>query len=461
MFSTIFPYKISFKEENSMSNPNSALISFRFENVHSYRDEFIFSMAATRLAEKHVPREFPTTQAKPTKILPAAGIYGANASGKTNFLQAMDDMRRFVLRPLETVRRPIRRKPFLLEPETAKKPSHFRVDLLIDGVIWLYGFALDDEKIHSEFAYHYPKGRQALLFEREGESIRFGPSFRTAGKQLQKVTRADNLLLSMSGFCDYETLAPLYGWFRNNLFLADSSNLEERSLFTAHLLTQESSRKRVLQLLAAADLGVADAVMRFDQLPPKLAESLQQVLHSLEGYEPYDGAEKWNGMEAPQLKLQDLLKLSHATQNGPVTLKLEDESKGTLAWFGLVGKLIDAFEHGRVLLVDELDTSLHPKLIEEIVSMFQEEDINRRFAQLIFNTHDTVLLGDSSIRTLGRDQIWLVEKGEDGASEMFAVADFKTRNDEAMEFQYRTGSYGAAPNLSLSDLYFGVLPAVQ
>ncbi len=298
----------------------------------------------------------------------------------------MDDMRRFVLRPLETVRRPIRRKPFLLEPETAKKPSHFRVDLLIDGVIWLYGFALDDEKIHSEFAYHYPKGRQALLFEREGESIRFGPSFRTAGKQLQKVTRADNLLLSMSGFCDYETLAPLYGWFRNNLFLADSSNLEERSLFTAHLLTQESSRKRVLQLLAAADLGVADAVMRFEQLPPKLAESLQQVLHSLEGYEPYDGAEKWNGMKAPQLKLQDLLKLSHATQNGPVT---------------------------------------------------------------------------SSIRTLGRDQIWLVEKGEDGASEMFAVADFKTRNDEAMEFQYRTGSYGAAPNLSLSDLYFGVLPAVQ
>ena len=374
--------------------PVSALVEFWARNVRSYRDEVVLSMEATRLANKDVVRTIQTAAAVPERILPVAGVFGANASGKSAILKALWDMTVLVQNSFRRGGRGtgMRRVPFLLDADSREQPSAYGVELVLDGVRWRYGFELDDQRVTSEFAVYYPKGRGALAFEREGGALSFGRAFRGVERAIRPLLRENALLLSTLGAADLNPASSLFGWFEGRLVLADSETRGIGAGFTARAAKSDAYRSRILNLLRAADLGVVDAeVVRADAAVVERVKEAYRVMHGL----PTDDApgEEWSGEAALIDQQVEQVVLAHLGRDGAVRLSPEDESTGTQVWVSLLMPILATLKLGQVLLIDELDGSLHPLLVERIVEMFQSPKTNPRCAQLIFNAHDINLLG--------------------------------------------------------------------
>ena len=442
--------------QSDSSPSTSALLSFSARNVRSYWEEVTLSLLGTRLSEAGVARRLTIAGSpSPVSVLPAAGIFGANASGKSTILRAMADMRVVVLNSFRQGDQETRlsRQPFLLGSQSAEQPSSFAIDLILDGVRWQYGFEIDNHEVLDEYAYHYPKGRQALVFgrKRDVRNPSFGPAFRSSGRALSRLVRKNALLLSVAGAVadgsDDERpgivtlVGPLFQWFRWNLALMGSHNRETRITYTAKRMEAPRAEEAIIALLQAADLGIT----KLERQPIDLetAERLEQAARILNGLEE----ESESGQEV-QFLPDDIVRLYHTGTAGPTSIDPEHESQGTLVWLGMLGPLLDSIRRGSTLLVDELDGSLHPHLVQRFIQLFQSRKTNPWCAQLIFNAHDPTILGDSSQRALGRDQIWFTEKNTDGATTLYSMAEFQPKRDDALARRYLQGRYGGVPVLS-------------
>ena len=426
--------------------PLSALLSFTAENVRSYRDEVHLSLLATRMSREGIGRELPTASARSVRVLPAAGVFGANASGKTTILRALADMRDLVM---GSFRRGgegsgLSRRPFLLDADSRERPSRFEVDLILREVRWQYGFEIDDERVLHEYAFHFPKGRQSLVFHRSRNDIEFGPRFRTTGKSLRRLVRENALVLSVAGAAADEEIGPLFRWFQRNLLLADSMTRGMRAAHTAAMLESDDHHVRVLELLLAADLGLSN--LELARVDSDFADRMRKALRILGGLEDDPDV-----TDDGEFVAAEFVRLAHRGDDEDVVFDPQDESEGTLVWVGLIGPVLDALDRGDALLVDELDASLHPHLVQSLVSLFQDPHTNPRCAQLIFNSHDVTVLGDSEARGLERDQIWLTEKDLSGATKLIQLADYRPRRDEALQRRYLQGRYGGVPFLDPED----------
>ncbi|MBK5221549.1 MAG: ATP-binding protein [Acidimicrobiia bacterium] len=423
----------------------SVLLAFRAENARSFRDEVELSLLATGMSEPRYVREVPWRQGgQPVSVLPAAGLFGANGSGKSTVLRIMDDMRSHVVHSFRQGNPDggIHRRPFLLDARSKESPSRFEVELVLDGVRVEYGFAVDDERVVQEWAFRYPKGRAALVFHRDGDQVELGSSDRPKGRAVMELLRPNALFLSTAAAANHPTLLPLYSWFSRNLVLADADGRAVRQAFTTSMLADDPRRERVLALLHAADLGVTGAQRQ--PLDPDFQERLQQAVHILAGREGEPDGE-------PDPAFEELggVRLTHRGVDGDIEFDADDESLGTRVWFGLIGPVVAALESGSVFLADELDASLHPALVEQLIRLFQDPDTNPRRAQIIFNSHDPTLLGDTADqRVLGRDQIWFTEKRNDGSTRLYPLVDLAPRKQEAIAKRYLAGRYGAVPILS-------------
>lgn len=423
----------------------SVALSFRAENVRSFREAFELSLVATSLAEKDAVRSVAWREGgRPVGVLSVVGVFGANASGKTNVLKVMDDMRAHVLHSFRAGNPTggISRHPFLLDLEAKQTPSRFELDLVLEGVRHEYGFVLDDEHIVEEWTYRYPHGRSQLLFHRQGLDVELGSTERVKGRAVTELLRPNALFLSTAASANHRALLPLYSWFGRNLRLAEAPSREFRQALTTELLDDDTSREQVLALLRAADLGVTGA--KKHELDPVMKERLQRAVRILAGQEGEpDGAEEGPAFEELGVRLV------HRGVSGDVELDAHDESLGTLVWFGLVGPVVQALADGAVFLADELDASLHPALVAELIHLFQDPKSNPRRAQLIFNSHDATILGDSvSDRLIGRDQVWFTEKRADGGTHLYPLTELDPRKEEAVGRRYLAGRYGATPILS-------------
>jgi len=444
--------------ESVSSRAPNALLSFTVRNVRSYWDEMTLSLLGTRLSDAEVVRELTIAgSSSPVSVLPAAGIFGANASGKSTILRAMADMRLFVLQSFrrdQETRLP--RHSFLLHGKSAERPSSFAIDLILNGVRWQYGFEISDHEVLDEYAYHYPRGRQALVFRRtrDDQEPSFGQAYRSSGRTLARLVRKNALLLSVAGAAAdgsgdkrpgiVNLVGPLFNWFRRNLGLMESDNRDDRITYTAKRLEIPKAEAEIVALLQAADLGIT----RIERLPidPEVAERMERALRVLNGLEE----ETKPGQEVRFLA-NDLVRLYHMGAEGSIPIDPEHESQGTLAWVGMLGPMLDSIRRGSVLLVDELDGSLHPHLVQRFIQLFQSRKTNPRCAQLIFNAHDPTVLGDSSQRTLDRDQIWFTEKNADGGTTLYSMAEFQPKRDEAIGRRYLQGRYGGVPVLNSAE----------
>jgi hypothetical protein len=445
--------------EDNIAHEASVLLVFRADNVRSFRDEFTFSLLATALAEQGVARSIAWREGgKPIDVLPVAGVFGANASGKSNVLRAMSDMRAFVLHSFRhgSPTGGLPQHPFRLDPGSASRPSRFEVDIVLSGVRHQYGFSVDSERVIDEWAVRFPKGRAVRLFSREGDAVEVGTVDRARTRAVTDLLRSNALFLSTAASTNHPTLLPLYGWFERNMLLAEASSRDNRQALTTTMLGDPDLRDRVLEFLQAADLGVTDAVRK--ELDPKVRERLERAVRVLMGQE---GDDPEGPANRPMFDDTYGIQLAHKGSGNDVAFEPSDESLGTLVWFGLVGPVIQALRDGGVLLADELDASLHPVLVAHLISLFQNPETNRRRAQLIFNSHDTTILGESAAhrvidvkgsRLLGRDQVWFTEKTNDGATHVYPLTDLDPRKDESVERRYLAGRYGATPIISRARL---------
>jgi hypothetical protein len=403
------------------------LLTFHAANVLSIRDEQRLSLIATELNDGSGRPTRIKSGGKPVSVVPVIGIYGPNASGKTNVLAALRMMRTAVLTSVEWFSKPdpVRRIPFALDPSAAMEPSFFEVDLDIDGVRYTYGFELDDERVRGEWLHAYPKGRKQVWFDRheDGEITFPGEGLRGEKLDLARRTRRDSLYLTVAAEFNQEQLLPIFEWFRDNLWLISPEwpdRGQRQNYAKDRVLRDPEFRERVSRLLTVADMGITGI-----QVVPGTTDQIQ---------------------------------FTHRAGERQVALDFESESLGTRTWFAMVGALLEAFGRDKELtiLVDELDASLHPLMCAEAVQMFDDPAANPHGAQMIFTTHDVTLLRSltGGGRFLDRDAIWLTEKTADGATDLYPLNSFDPppRKDDNILRKYLLGTYGGTPRVSTGEV---------
>jgi len=406
------------------------LLRFRVANHRSICDEHELSMIGTEFNEGTARETTLTSKGGSVTALLVAGIFGANASGKSNLLSAFRFMRTAVRDSVaEWAKNPgtIPREPFKLDPRCRDETTLFEVDLLlgVNPIRYTYGFELSDERVEAEWLHAYPHGKRNVWFDRdaargdagEDEFVFRGTGFKGRREDLVALTRPNALFLSVGATLNDLQLSGIHRWFNDNLWLVTpGADIAARTRWTQRLLTDPKESPKfaedITRLLSAADLGLTGVDI---------------------------------DRETGEVQLRH-----YANQGDEVALDfLNEESLGTHAWFAFLGPVLTVLTTGAVLLVDELDSSLHPTLAAEVVRLFQDPDANPQGAQLIFTTHDATLLGSAVLdRPLDRDQVWLTTKRQSGETELYPLIDAKPRREENLERGYLRGRYGGIPRIT-------------
>lgn len=305
-----------------------------------------------------------------------------------------------------------------------------------------YGFAVTNRIVESEWLIAYPKGRSRKLFERSQERYEFGTYFKGEKDKLKELTRANVLFLSVGATFNNQHLLDVYRWFADKTSFVGTGEIPEPLVFD-FIMEHPSVVGYLKTLIKSADLGIVDFALSKKEtdlggLPEDMPESLRKAIEAFNKVVEESGDENVKSFPSYDLNI------SHKSGNNTIPFSWESESDGTRRLFGLSAPIFDALSNGQVLFVDEIDRSLHPLLTRKLVQLFQNPELNQKGAQLVFNTHDTSLLGSGLFR---RDQVWFLEKDQTGASHLYSLLDFSPRKEEALEKGYLQGRYGAIPFL--------------
>jgi uncharacterized protein len=417
------------------------LLRFEVSNHRSILEPVELSMIAVD-QDRPSARKFDLLA---ERVLAIAGIYGPNASGKSNVVEALVWLSTAVGRSLRTWDEFIPREPFKFS-QGPMTPSTYEVEMVVGGVRYAYRVEVDDSEVLFEGLYSYPERRRRVLFEREGLEIRFRRGLGVLAGTRELLTPT-TLALSAAMRFDEPEVQPfgreLAGirvlgvrrratWWRSlGAGLPGSSSTErlfdergsptQASLFDDTDFAPFNARKSALALLRFADLGIDDVQIVYD--------------------EDDDSRISTQARREPRRQLRFM----HGVAEQELPFDLADESAGTQTWFALIGPTLSALRSGRILLFDEIDASLHPRLSAHLLELFQDPETNPSGAQLVFTTHDTSLLNH-----LNRDEVWLTEKGNSGATTLTALAEYggdKVRRSLNLEKAYLQGRFGAVPEV--------------
>ena len=415
------------------------IIEFTVGNFLSFRENKTLSLEATNITEY----KESTFKSGKFKLLKSAVLYGANSSGKSNFIKAMSTMKRIVMTSVEkTSASKFKIIPFLLNTSTENKPTFFELVFLIDKTRYRYGFEIDNSSIHGEWLFKLEGDNEIPLFIREENGIGVTDDFKE-GHGLESKTRENALFLSVVDQFNGEIAAKVISWFNDLGTISGLSHDNYRGV-TFSLLDKKKSKERLLDFFKDLDLGFEQLKFRKEKfqesfLPSDLpTELLDDIINDLQGetiarintvHNKYDENGKKVGFRDFDLR--------------------EQESSGTNKVFDISGPIFDTLIGGGVLVIDELDAKLHPLMTAAITNLFNSPEYNTNNAQLIFATHDTNLLSYGRFR---RDQIYFLEKDKFEASDLYSLIEYKEegsdkkiRKDRSFEKDYINGRYGAIP----------------
>ena len=419
------------------------LVEFKVRNFRSLRDEQTLSFVASNDRAHETTHCLDTGLKSPPRLTRAAVIYGANAGGKSNLIFALATMRNLVLLSMAMPESALAEQytPFRLDRESAREPTQFELIVLIGGIRYQYGFSYDAQRIRNEWLIVYKTGKGQAWFDRswnadtgEYEWAPFSNYFTGSKETWKQATRPGALFLTTAIQLNNEQLRPLWDWFANGVSILSwlgASGVGQ----TLQKLDDPAYKARVLNLLRAADIHIAD--IEVDKLPG------QQVEFKLEPGKPPEFASR--DQEVP------VVKFWHRVEGEePVSFDGRYESAGTQRLLSYIGPLLDAIETGKLLVIDEVDSSLHPMVVRFVLQLLHDPKVSRQGAQFWITTHDTSLLDTELLR---RDQIWFVEKNERQASRLYPLSDFSPRKNEALEKAYLRARYGGVPFISRTNLH--------
>jgi AAA15 family ATPase/GTPase len=417
------------------------LIEFTVGNFRSFREPVTLSLEAASITseDKSVDQNNTIAVSKNLTLLTSAAIYGANASGKSNLVRALNFMRSLVLNSARESQadEPIKVQPFRLNTETPKQPAYFEVTFLLEEQHYRYGFEVTQERGVREWLYYTPTIREVRLFERENGQITPNPRSFKEGLRLEERTRSNALFLSVTAQFNGPIAQKVVKWFRNIRFISGLNDVGYRAFTIRKYQEDASQREQILNLVRSFDVGIEGLqVKRVDPdqvtFPKGVPDEFRKLI--LE-----------NSGDFFTTETQHTQFNNNGEPVGHVIFDLDDdESEGTKKLFFIAGPVIDVLSQGRILVVDEMEARMHPLITCAVIRLFNSRETNPKKAQLVFTTHDTNLLDRNLFR---RDQIWFTEKDSYGAAHLYSLVEFKPRNDESFERNYLRGKYGAIPYL--------------
>lgn len=427
------------------------LIEFTIKNFKTFRDKTVFSQVAanydkeTRESENvvHIP-------GFDLRVLKSSVVYGANASGKSKLFEALGFMQEYLLRSMElSLMSSLNSEiSFKLDAESEQLPSEFEVVFLSNKKVYRYGFTLLPGKVITEWLYMRSHKKEMEIFFRNGDNFKLHRSLFKRGKNIirEGFVRESALCVTVAATFNEELALEVLGWFKN---LQIFSGLTEDSFInsTLSMITDEKRKMKVLNFLYAADLGITDIY-----LTPSSSLGQSELFNS----EEYKRKLKYDLDLFYEVKTVHKKYDKGKQHSDRVIFSMDsDESSGTRKFFALAGPIIQALETGSILVVDELDSKLHPKLVLKIAELFNSVSTNPRNSQLIFNTQSTHLLSSDLFR---RDQVWFVEKNRFEVSKLYSLVEIKVRRTDKFENDYLDGRYGGMPFLGeFDDLRFSDL----
>ncbi|CAO5252858.1 AAA family ATPase [Frankia sp. AgKG'84/4] len=422
------------------------LIRFEVSNFRSIR-------RATELSLVAIGQDRPEArwaEQLGQSLLTVAGVYGPNASGKSNVIAALTWLREAVQNSLRYWLDEIPVEPFAFG-DGPQNSSTFELELLIDKVRFEYIVELDRSAVHYEGLFHYPEKRRRRVFEREGTELKLQRGLGSLSGTRELLTD-QTLALSVAHRFDQPLVSEFvravmrtqtFGLVRRSRFpriggpyqpnsrptvrwFEDPPSTDQLALFEETELGTTTEREQALALLRMADLGIVDVLV--DE---------EEIRFSM----PSDTA---------PARSRRRVRLVHEAAEERAPLDFVAESEGTQIWFQLVGPVLFALRSGALLLFDELDASLHPTLAAHLIGLFHDPATNPKGAQLIFTAHNTSLL-----KNLSRDQIWLTERNSAAETVLSAIAEFtvqRGRNSQDLEVAYLHGRFGALPDVNELEL---------
>lgn len=430
------------------------IVSFSIENWMSFRDPVSFSMVASR--EKQHGDRIPRVEKYQMRILPVAAIYGANASGKTNFFKALNFVRNLVLEGTD-LDKLIPVEPYRLADGYMEKPSRFRIELLIEGTIYEFSFAVTRRAVVEERLVEITSTSEKTLYNRQGNEPNLHSSL--GRKQFLlfafQGTRDNQLFLTNSVSQKVYDFKPVYDWFGNSLGLITPDSIYQR--FGYLLDENHPMRGAINEIITQLDTGISRLgfeKIHFDSIP--FEESFKKDLNEkIEegGYvDARFGNERFVFTRIGGEIVANKLVAFHPRPDGKdAKFEFHQESEG----FRRVIDLLPAFlgEHpfglNRVYVIDELDRSLHPLLTRKLIEAYLACCNARSRRQLLFSTHDVSLMDQHLFR---RDEMWVAEKNSEGSSDLFSFSDYKDiRYDKDIRKSYLEGRLGGVPLFFSSD----------
>ncbi|HOZ55234.1 MAG TPA: ATP-binding protein [Clostridia bacterium] len=416
------------------------LVQFSVKKFKSFKEKQDFSMEAG-IGDENLDNIINIDELN-ERVLKTTALYGANASGKTNLIKAFSAA--IMMIRLSNNRQPeeklLQMEPFAFDENTKKEPCEFEFIFYTNSNKYVYGFKADKEKVYEEYLYQYLSAKPTRIFERTNcNDYKFLQVDEAKLNAIKSQNLENKLFLSTATTWNYDKTRAPYLWFANMIDTYIGGNEFNPYSIEAYNKDDEneSLKKFTLKLLEEADIIIKDYNIEIEE-----AEMDARMIMQLKNMNVP------SNVIVPKTTVIKSITMSHEVTDEEgntkvYNLDLGNESSGTKIIFAMAPILKDVFEKGKLLVIDEIERSLHPNLVEMIIKFFHNAEINKANAQLIFNTHDTNLL---SLDLFRRDQIWFAEKDpKKGATELYPLDDFSVRKTENIQKGYLNGRYGAIP----------------
>ena len=399
------------------------ILEFSVKNFLSFKEKVTFSMIAN--SNKELNDNY--VEIGGNKVLKSAAVYGANASGKSNLFKILT-LVVLMLRSSNSV--DINAKlpliPFKLDKGSVNKPSEFEIKFILDETRYVYGFIADKDKIYDEYLYYYPNGRETKIFDRTNiNEYSYTQKDEKILREREAKTAQNQFFLATATNWNFDKTKAAYNFLTNGIGTCNNLEILKNMAYKMYETNPDYLKDFAIDFLQKADFNIEDYQISQIDVPGEFLTAIPEFIAKTLPDKP----------KAYQVLFKH--------KNSDNYLSIDEESLGTQMIFAFIPFLADSLKNKKVLIIDELDKSLHPFLVQYIVEIFNDAEINKNGSQLIFNTHDTNLL---DLNILRRDQIWFTEKNsETGESDLYSLSDFSVRKQENVEKGYMLGRYGAVP----------------